>query len=115
MTTPEISVTGYAFLGFVVLSVIVWLFKWWISKSLDARFDAKKREDDEYRKEQIEDAIRQQRGQQVMSSCLAEILRHMITGNHIEDLERAQREIEAFRDENQQAITRKAAKYNNLR
>lgn len=50
-----------------------------------------------------------------MSSCLAVILRHMITGNHIDDLERAQREVEAFRDENQQAITRKAAKYNSLR
>ena len=112
MKMPEISVTGYAFLGFVVLFVIVWLFKWWISKSLDARFDAKKREDDEYRKEQIEDAIRQQRGLQVMTEAIAELLRHQISGNHFDEMERSQKEIEAFREENKEAILKKAAKYN---
>ena len=52
------------------------------------------------------------RGQQVIGDCLHEVLRHMITGNHIEDLERVQTELEAFRQENQSALMKKAAKYN---
>ncbi|MBR6464570.1 MAG: hypothetical protein IKS81_04700, partial [Verrucomicrobia bacterium] len=77
-----------------------------------ARFARKEREDQDFRKEQIEDAILQGQGQQVMSTCLAEILKHMITGNHIEDLERAQQDLESFRRDNEAALLRKAAKYN---
>ena len=108
----NLSPQGYATIGVLLLTVIGWLLKWWIGKSLDARFQRKEREDQEYRREQIEDAILQSQGQQVMSTCLAEILKHMITGNHIEDLEQAQRDLDSFRRENEAALLRKAAKYN---
>ena len=52
------------------------------------------------------------KGQQVIGDCLHEVLRHMTTGNHIEDLERVQAELEAYRQENQAAMMKKAAKYN---
>ena len=106
----------YAVIGIAVVSFLVWiagvLIPKLIGKTIDSRFEKRDREEREYRKEQIEDAIRQQRGQQVTTDCLHEILRHMITGNHIEDLERVQKELEAFRDENNQSLMRKAAKYN---
>ena len=62
--------------------------------------------------EQIEDAVRQLKGQEVMTNSLLVILRHMITGDHVEDLERAQSDLEKFRKENDEAMRTKAAKYN---
>ena len=108
----DITLSGYAAIGIGVVAVVGWLFKWWIAKTLDARFAKKEREDQEYRREQVDDAIRSLKGQMVMSGCLAEILKHMITGDHIEDLERQQQALEAFRSENEAAMLKKAAKYN---
>lgn len=103
---------GYAAVGLVIVTVVGWLFKWWIGRSLDARFNRKEQEDADFRKEQIEDTYRQLKGQQVMTNSLLVILRHMITGNHIEDLERAQTLLSDFQSDNEAAIMKKAAKYN---
>lgn len=106
------SAGGYAAIGALVVTAVVWLAKWWISKSLDSRFERREREEREYREEQVKDAIRQQKGQQVMTNSLLVILQHMIYGNHVENLEKAQKDLQAFRTENEAAILQKAAKYN---
>lgn len=110
------STGTYAVIGAAFLSLLIWVLGWLVPKlvgsSIDSKFAKKDREDQEFRKEQVEDALRQMRGQLVIGDCLHEVLRHMITGNHIEDLERVQRELEAFRQENQTALMKKAAKYN---
>ena len=103
---------GYAAIGAAVLAGIIWFGKWWITKSLDAGFARKERVEQEFRREQIEDTFRQLKGQQVMTNSLLVILRHMITGNHIEDLERAQTQLSEFQTDNEAALLRKAAKYN---
>lgn len=103
---------GYIIIGIGTVAVISWLFKWWITSTLDSKFAKREREDQEFRKEQIEDAYRQLKGQQVMTNSLLVILRHMITGNHIEDLEHAQTQLSEFQVDNEQAIMKKAAKYN---
>ena len=103
---------AYAAVGAAVLAGVIWFGKWWITKSLEAGFNRKEREDQEFRREQIEDTYRQLKGQQVMTNSLLVILRHMITGNHIEDLERAQTQLSEFQTENEAAIMKKAAKYN---
>lgn len=108
----NIDTQGYLTIGIVAVAVIGWLFKWWITKTLDSRFARREREDQEFRKEQIEDTYRQLKGQQVMTNSLLVILRHMITGNHIEDLERAQTQLSDFQVDNEAAIMKKAAKYN---
>lgn len=106
----------YAAIGGAFLALLIWVLGWLVPKlvgnSIDSRFAKKERSDQEFRKEQAEDELRQMKGQQVIGDCLHEVLRHMITGNHIEDLERVQNELEAFRAENQEALMRKAAKYN---
>lgn len=43
MTAPTIDAGGYAIIGFLVFSLTVSFFRWWISKSLDARFAAKRK------------------------------------------------------------------------
>ena len=107
---------GYAAIGAAFIALLIWVLGWLVPKlvgsSIDARFARKERADREYQMEQVEDALRQMKGQQVIGDCLHEVLRHMITGNHIEDLERVQVELEAFRTENQTALMKKAAKYN---
>lgn len=110
MNTSIYVTVGAAFLGLLVWA-LGWLVPKLVGSSIDARFARKERDDQEYRVEQVEDAMRQMRGQQVIGDCLHEVLRHMITGNHVEDLERVQTELEAFRNENQTALMKKAAKY----
>lgn len=112
----NITPAGYTAIGVAVVSLLSWLFgillPKLIGRAIDSRFERKTREDREYRKEQIEDAIRQQKGQQVMTKSLLVILQHMIYGNHVENLERAQKDLQAFSAENEAAILQKAAKYN---
>lgn len=111
-TTPAV----YAVVGAVIVGIIAWVLGWLvpklIGKQIDSHFERKDREEQEYRKEQIEDAMRQQEGQQVMTDSLLVILRHMITGNHVEDLERVQRDLQDFSRKNEQAMRLKAVKYN---
>ena len=106
----------YAVVGAVVVGILVWTLGWLVpklvGKSIDTRFEKKDREEQEYRKEQIEDALRQQEGQQVMTDSLLVILRHMITGNHVEDLQKAQKNLEDFQSKNERAMRLKAIKYN---
>ena len=83
-----------------------------VKRQVYRRMDQAENDRREWQKEQVEDQIRASRGQQVMSDSLNVILRHMIYGNHVEDLERSQQELQVFREENNAAILRKAAKYN---
>lgn len=112
----ETAPAVYAVVGAVVVGILAWVLGWLVPKligrQIDSHFERKDREEQEYRKEQIEDAMRQQEGQQVMTDSLLVILRHMITGNHIEDLERAQQNLQDFSHKNEQAMRLKAVKYN---
>lgn len=83
-----------------------------VKRQVYRRMDQAESDRREWQKEQVEDQIRASRGQQVMSDSLNVILRHMIYGDHVEDLERSQQELQTFREENNAAILRKAAKYN---
>ena len=83
-----------------------------VKRQVYHRMDQAENDRRDWQKEQVEDQIRASRGQQVMSDSLNVILRHMIYGNHVEDLERSQQELQTFREENNAAILRKAAKYN---
>ena len=83
-----------------------------MKRQVNKRLDKAERDRESWQREQVEDAIRASKGQQVMSDTLTVLLRHMIYGNHIEDLERSQQELQDFRRENNEAMLRKAAKYN---
>lgn len=83
-----------------------------VKRQVYSRMDQAEQDRRDWQKEQIEDAIRASKGQQVMSDSLNVILRHMLYGDHVEDLEQSQRELQQFREENNAAMLRKAAKYN---
>ena len=83
-----------------------------MKRQVNKRLDKAEEERESWQREQVEDAIRASKGQQVMSDSLNVILRHMLYGDHVEDLERSQQELQDFRRENNEAMLRKAAKYN---
>lgn len=91
-----------------IVTFVVELMKRQVNKRLDKADEDRS----EWQKEQVEDAIRALKGQQVMTDSLNVALKHMIYGNHVEDLERAQKELMDFRQESNEAMLRKAAKYN---
>ena len=112
--TQTLSPNALAWIGAGAVAVIAWLFKWGlesVKKQVDTRLNQRDQDDREFRQEQIEDAYNAMRGQQVMTDCLSVMLRHMITGDHIEDLERVQGELSTYAEENNRTMTRKAAKY----
>lgn len=83
-----------------------------VKRQVYRRMDQAEEERAAWQKEQVEDQIRASRGQQIMSDTLTVLLRHIIYGDHVEDLERSQEELAAFKRENNEAMLRKAAKYN---
>jgi len=102
-------------IGAVTVAVIVYIFNWALrsaERQTNIRWDQKEAADREFRKEQIEDSYQQMRGMDILSNGLSVIMRHMITGDHIEDLERAQHQLEAYQTENNNRLMHKAAKYN---
>ena len=114
-TSQALSPNTLAWLGAGAIAVLAWLFKWGldsVKRQVDTRLSQRDRDDRDFRQEQVEDAYNQMMGQQVMTDCLHVMLRHMITGDHVEDLERAQVELNRYREANNQRMTRKAAKYN---
>lgn len=114
-TQITVSSGTLGIIGAGALAFLTWLFKFAlesVKRDVNKRWDEKDSEDKAYRTEQIEDSFRQQQGQIIMSDCLAQIMKHMITGNHIEDLEKQQARLEEFRTENERALLKKATKYN---
>ena len=115
MTTVTIDTEMLLRVGSITVLVIGGLITFvveLVKRQVYRRMDQAENDRRDWQKEQVEDQIRASRGQQVMSDSLNVILRHMIYGNHVEELERSQQELQAFREENNQAILRKAAKYN---
>jgi hypothetical protein len=115
MSTITIDARTLLSIGSLTVIVIGALFTWAfeiVKRQVNRRMDQAEEERRDWQKEQVEDAIRASKGQMVMSDSLNVILRHMIYGNHVEDLEKSQRALMAFQQEQNDAMLRKAAKYN---
>ena len=111
----QLSSTALIGVGITTVAVIAWIFNWALrsaERQTNIRWDQKEAADRDFRKEQIEDAYQQMRGMEILSNGLSVMMRHMITGDHIDDLEHAQQALEAYQSENNTRLMRKAAKYN---
>ena len=113
--TVTIDASTLLTIGSLTVMVVGALFTFAIEivkRQINNRLDRAERERLDWQKEQVEDQIRASKGQQVMSNSLTVILRHLIYGDHVEDLERAQKNLQDFQEESNAAMLRKAAKYN---
>ena len=111
----ELSSSTLALIGLVTVAVASLAFKIMLNSvnhQINSRMDQAEKDRQDWQREQVDDAYQAMTGQQIMSNCLKEILRHMITGNHVEDLERVQTELEEYSREVEASQRRKAAKYN---
>lgn len=93
--------------GFVV-AFLVERFK----KQVNARLDDAEADRKDFQREQVEDAIDAMEGQALMMDSLRGILQHLITGDHISDLERMQDKLEKYSDASTKRQREKAAKWN---
>ena len=111
----EMNSSTLALIGLGTVAVLSLVFKVMLSSvnhQVNMRMDQAEKERQDWQREQVDDAYQAMKGQQIMSTCLKEILKHLITGDHIDDLENAQRDIEAYAREVEDSQRRKAAKYN---
>jgi hypothetical protein len=107
----QLSDKALIWIGGGVIALAVIIIKWALDRVLrkvDQRLDERDKENEE-------DVLHSLKGQQVVMDCLHEMLRHMITGDHIADLERVQTEMEGYRQENKDRTLKKAAKYESRR
>ena len=111
----EMNSSTLALIGLGTVAVLSLAFKIMlqsINHQINSRMDQAERERQDWQKEQVDDSIQAMKGQQITSTCLTVILRHLITGDHVDDLERSQRELEEYSREVEASQRKKAAKYN---
>ena len=111
----EMSSSTLALIGLGTVAVLSLAFKIMlqsVNHQINMRMDEAEKERQDWQREQVDDSIQTMKGQQVMTNCLAVILRHLITGDHVDDLERAQTNLEQYYQEVEASQRRKAAKYN---
>ena len=111
----ELNSSMLALIGLGTVTILSLAFKVMLNSvnhQINTRMDQAERERQDWQREQVDDTYQSMKGQQIMSNCLKEILKHLITGDHIDDLERAQKDIEAYAREVEDSQRRKAAKYN---
>lgn len=98
-------------LGGAVLFLIAWFFKWLVQKQLNAQFEKIRVSNLEDRKEREYDQYLSLRGQQVTNDCLHELIYAVLNGTHNGGLQRANEELESFRQITDENLAKKAARW----
>lgn len=98
-------------LGGSLLFLILWFFKWLIQKQLNAQFEEFRASNLESRKEREYDQYLALRGQQVTNDCLHELIYAVLNGTHNGGLQRANAELEEFRQISDENLSKKAARW----
>ena len=98
--------------GAGILTVVVWFLKWFVQKTLNAQFDKIATINAERQKEREYDQFLAFRGQQVTNDCLHELIYAVLHGTHNGGLEKANTELEKFRELTNKNLAEKAAKWN---
>lgn len=98
--------------GAVIITVVVWFLKWFVQKTLNAQFDKLATINAERQKEREYDQFLAFRGQQVTNDCLHELIYAVLNGTHNGGLEKANTELEKFRELTNKNLAEKAARWN---
>lgn len=98
--------------GAVTLAVVCWIVRSIIAKALDEQFDKIKKDNSEGRNEREYDNYLLLRGMQVISDCEHELIYCVMNGTHNGGLERANKELDEFRQLSNDNLVKKASKWN---
>lgn len=99
-------------LGGLVVVIAGFIAKRWFTKFIDKKFDSVYTKQEQNEKEREMDNFITLRGQQVMCDCLHYLSLSALKGDHIEDIEASNKELDEFRSLLNRTITEKASKYN---
>lgn len=109
---PQLSETALVFIGGLVVFIAGAFVKQWLTKYLNHKFDSVYAAQERNEKERELDNFMMLRGQQVTCDCLHHLNYAMIKGDHIDELEEANRELDKYRAELNNSIIEKASRYN---
>ena len=98
-------------IGGGILFLALWFFKWLIQKQLNAQFEKLSAANMEGRKEREYDQYLALRGQQVTNDCLHELIYAVLNGTHNGGLQRANDELEKYRQITDKNLAEKAARW----
>lgn len=104
--------TIYLFVGGLVLFIAGMVCKQWFTKFVNKKFDDIYIRQELNEKERERDNYVTMRGQQVTCDCLHQLSICVLKGDHLEDLEAANKELEEFRTLLNKTITEKASRWN---
>lgn len=98
--------------GGAVLASIVWFFKWLIQRVLTDQFNRMNQINLKDKEEREYDQYLALRGQQVTNDCLHELIYAVLNGTHNGGLQRANEELEKYRQITDENLSKKAARWN---
>lgn len=99
-------------IGGLVVVIVGIVVKQWFTKFIDKKFDSVYIKQEQNEKEREMDNYITLRGQQVMCDCLHYLSLSALKGDHIEDIEASNRELDEFRTLLNRTIAEKASRYN---
>ena len=99
-------------IGGLVVVIAGFIMKQWFTKFIDKKFDSVYTKQEQNEKERELDNYITLRGQQVMCDCLHYLSLSVLNGDHIEDIQASNRELDDFRSLLNRTITEKASRYN---
>ena len=108
----KLNDTMLIFIGGLVVVIVGVIIKNWFTKFINRKFDSIYSSQERNEKERERDNFITLRGQQVTCDCLHYLNQSVIHGDHIEELEKANKELDDYRALLNQTITEKASRYN---
>ena len=106
-----ITTGGYTAIGVVAVALVGWLIKWWITKSLDARFAKMQRIEDEREREHIREEEMIMRGLRILSECDYELIYALKNGEHNGGIDQCMDNVTKYKADVDDWIFTRAAKY----
>lgn len=101
----------YAIIGIIVVGAAAYLFKWWIGKSLDARFARMQKQEDQRERERIQEEELIMRGLRILSECDYELIYALKNGEHNGGIDSCLENVSKYKTDVDQWIYSRAAKY----
>ena len=108
----RLSDTTLIFIGGIVVLFAGTFTKQWFTKFINTKFDAVTAVQERNEREREYDNYITMRGQQVTCDCLHHLSMSVLKGDHFEELEAANKELDEYRVMLNKTITEKASRYN---
>ena len=108
----NLNSTSLMLIGSIVVGVFGFSIKQWFTRFIDKKFENVYASQERNEKEREQDNYITMRGQQVTCDCLHHLSQAVLKGDHIEELEKANKELDDYRILLNRTLVEKAARHN---